>query len=73
MGGMAVPVRIMVWVLSVAGLSMLAYGLGLWLTGRLFRPWLGGRVARSPIVGFAIAVTISALTLAAATVMAGPV
>jgi hypothetical protein len=72
LGGMAVPVRIAVLVLSAAGLSVLACGLGLLLAGRLFRPWLGGRVARSPIAGLAIAVTVSILTLATATAMAGP-
>lgn len=62
--GMAVPVRIAVLVLSVAALSVLAFGLGVLLTGRLFRPWLGGRVARSPVTGWLVTVMVSGLTVA---------
>jgi len=70
-GDPAGPARIAVLVLSAAGVSLVAYGLGLFFTGRLFRPWLGGRVARAPVAGLAIAVTTAALTLASLTAVGG--
>ena len=44
------------------GLPILAYGTGMLIIGVLFRPWLGGPVPRSPIVGLVTSFLVTSLT-----------
>ncbi|MBB5873965.1 hypothetical protein F4553_007399 [Allocatelliglobosispora scoriae] len=49
---------------SFCGVPAFAYGIGMIAIGKLFRPWLGGQVPRSPILGAFVSIVVPAVITA---------